>query len=54
MLQKLRWYYFTRGIGTIMVLYELLIATGSPERGTIILAGCGLLGFDYVTRKEHS
>ena len=51
-LQKLKWYYFTRGIGVTMVLYELLFAAGTPERGTIILAGCGMLGFDYVARKE--
>lgn len=52
MLTKLKWYYFTRLIGTIMVFYELFSKAGSPERGTIILAGCGILGFDYVTRKK--
>lgn len=49
---KLKWYYATRAIGTIVVLYELFFAVGTAERGTIILAGCGILGFDWVARKE--
>lgn len=48
-----KWYYFTRGLGAITVLYELLIAgTGSPERGTIILAGFAAIGIDFVARKD--
>jgi hypothetical protein len=35
-----------------MILYELLGYGGQTDRGTIILAGCGLLGFDYVARNE--
>ena len=51
-LSKIKWYYITRLIGTIMVFYELFGSANSPERGTIILAGCGILGFDYVARKD--
>ncbi len=50
---KLKWYYITRTLGVVTVLYELLIAgTGSPERGTIILAGFAAVGIDFVTRKD--
>lgn len=51
-LGKLRWYHATRGIGAIVVLWELFFAAGTPERGTIILAGMGVLGFDFVQRAE--
>jgi hypothetical protein len=51
-MSKFKWFYITRTIGAIMILYELLGWGGSTERGTIILAGCGLLGFDYVARNE--
>jgi len=50
--EKIKWYYVTRLLGLTMVLYELFSSAGSPERGTIILAGCGIMGFDYVARKE--
>ncbi len=52
MFERLHWYYVTRGIGATMVLYELFSKASSPERGTIILAGCGIMGFDYVARKD--
>ena len=47
----LRWYYFTRLLGVVVLLYGLLLDE-SPERGTIILGGFGLIGFDKVARSE--
>ncbi len=52
MLQKLKWYYATRAIGVFIVAYELFLNANTPERGTLILAGVGLLGFDFVARKD--
>lgn len=51
-LKGLRWYHATRAVGTIMVLYELIFAVGTSERGTIILVGAGMAGFDFVARRE--
>jgi hypothetical protein len=48
----LKWYYFTRGLGATMVVYELFFVNGTAERGTIILAGCGMAGYDFVSRKD--
>jgi hypothetical protein len=47
----LQWYYFTRATGAIAAFYELF-RDHSPERGTIILAAFGLMGFDLVSRKK--
>ncbi len=50
---KLKWYYFTRALGALTVLYELLIAgTGSPERGTLIVIGFAAAGIDLVSRTD--
>jgi hypothetical protein len=50
---SLPWYYVTRTLGAAMVVYGLVI-DHSPERGTIILGGLGLLGYDSVKRSEPS
>lgn len=49
----LRWYFFTRTLGSVTVVYELFFASGTAERGTIILAGFGVMGFDFVTRRDR-
>ena len=49
---KLKWYWFTRLLGTTIILYELFGAAGSPERGTIILVGAGILGYDFVVHRS--
>ena len=48
---NLRWYHFTRLLGVVVLMYGLLL-DDSPERGTIILGGFGLIGFDKVARSE--
>lgn len=53
LIQQLKWYYFTRGIGIVTALYELMIDRSS-ERGTIILAAFGIMGFDWVSRREKT
>jgi hypothetical protein len=45
------WYFATRAIGVFMVLFGLLVDKSS-ERGTIIVTGAGLAGFDRVVRKD--
>jgi hypothetical protein len=52
--EKLRWYYWTRFLGSTIVLFELFLAQGTPERGTILVVGAGMLGFDSVVRKADS
>lgn len=49
--QTFRWYYATRALGAFILLYGVLIDS-TPERGTLILAGAGLLGIDKVARSE--
>ncbi len=46
-----RWYYATRLLGAFILLYGVLF-DHSPERGTMILTGAGLLGIDKVARAE--
>lgn len=48
---KLHWYYVTRALGTALLLYGAF-ADDTPERGTLILTGAGLLGIDKVARNE--
>lgn len=43
--------YVTRGIGATMVLYGMLF-DHSGDRGTIILAGVGFLGYEFVSKTE--
>lgn len=45
------WYYVTRGLGTVLLLFGVFGDT-STDRGTIILTGAGLLGIDKVARSE--
>jgi hypothetical protein len=45
------WFYITRALGATLVLYGLLIDQ-TPERGTIILSGLGLLGVEKVAKSE--
>lgn len=47
-----KWFWITRGIGAFTALYELLLDQGSSERGTIILAAFGIMGFEWVAKKE--
>ncbi len=48
---KFKWYYVTRLIGAAMTIYGILVDK-TPDRGTIIMAGVGILGLDKVTRSE--
>ena len=45
------WYYVTRLMGVVLVMYGVF-GDDSSDRGTIILTGAGLLGFDKVARSE--
>lgn len=51
MTQRFRWYYVTRLIGAVILVFGVF-ADHSPERGTIILTGAGLMGFDKVARGD--
>ena len=45
------WPYATRTIGAVMVGYGMFF-DDSAERGTIILAGVGFLGYEFVQKSE--
>ena len=45
------WYYLTRLLGASMIVFAILFDE-TPDRGTIILTGAGLLGLDKVARSE--
>jgi len=45
------WPYATRTIGAFMLAYGLLVDK-SDERGTIILAAVGFLGYEFVGKSE--
>jgi hypothetical protein len=45
------WFYVTRALGVVFVMYGLLV-DDTADRGTIILSGLGLLGVDKVARSE--
>lgn len=47
------WYYATRIAGLSMLGFGVLV-DHTPERGTIILTGAGLLGIDKVARSEKN
>lgn len=51
-LSALHWYYVTRLLGTVILLYGVF-GDNSGDRGTIIIAGAGLLGVDKVARSEE-
>lgn len=46
---KIEWFHVTRAIGVLVFLYGVFL-DDSPERGTIVLTGAGLAGFDKVAR----
>jgi hypothetical protein len=46
-----QWFWVTRLIGTIVLLYGVF-GDASDDRGTLILTGAGLLGIDKVARSE--
>lgn len=48
---NLRWYHFTRGFGTAITLYGLLLDR-SGIRGEIVLGGLGLIGLEPVNRSD--
>lgn len=48
---KIEWFHITRAIGVLVFLYGVFLDS-SGERGTIILTGAGLAGFDKVARPE--
>jgi hypothetical protein len=50
-MKALPWYYATRGLGIVLILFGVF-ADHTPERGTIIVTGAGLLGIDRVARSE--
>lgn len=52
-LPSVPWYYITRALGVGLILYGLLL-DDTGERGTIILSGIGLIGYDTVKRSEPS
>lgn len=45
------WPYITRAVGAVMVAYGMFL-DHSSERGTIILAGVGFLGYEFVQKTE--
>lgn len=49
----IRWFHVTRALGVFVFLFGILV-DHSPERGTIILTGAGLAGFDKVARSDSS
>ena len=52
-LPKVHWYYATRLLGSVLILYGVF-GDSTAERSTIILTGAGLLGIDKVARSESS
>jgi hypothetical protein len=50
---RFQWFWVTRTLGTILILFGVF-GDHTPERGTIILTGAGLLGFDKVARSDGS
>lgn len=53
LISTLRWYYFTRLLGAVVLCFGVFL-DHSPERGTLILTGAGLLGIDKVARSEKA
>lgn len=48
---QLPWYFMTRALGVVILLFGVF-GDHTTDRGTIILTGAGLLGFDKVARSE--
>lgn len=51
LLNALPWFYMTRLLGTVILVYGVF-GDNSGDRGTIIITGAGLLGIDKVARSE--
>jgi hypothetical protein len=49
---NMKWYHVTRLLGVFLTIYGVLVDS-SGDRGTIIIAGLGLLGYDKVARSEN-
>ena len=49
-----KWRYATRALGTFIVLFELVFQQGTPERGTIIVAGIGVFFADQASRRDRA
>jgi hypothetical protein len=50
---SLPWYYFTRVLGAAILCFGVFL-DNTPERGTLILTGAGLLGIDKVARSDKA
>lgn len=50
-IHSFKWFYVSRGVGALLAIYGLLL-DHTPERGTIIVTGAGLLGFDRVAHRD--
>ena len=48
---EIRWFHLTRALGVAVFIYGILV-DHSPERGTIILTGAGMAGFDLAARSD--
>jgi hypothetical protein len=48
---RIHWFHITRALGAAILLYGVF-GDHTPERGTLILTGAGLLGLDKVARSE--
>lgn len=48
---EIKWFHITRALGVLVFMYGVFV-DDSPERGTIILTGAGLAGFDKVARSD--
>jgi hypothetical protein len=50
-MKKLPWYFATRALGVVMIVFGLF-GDHTGDRSTIIITGAGLLGIDKVARSE--
>lgn len=51
LMRVIPWFFITRGLGVVILLFGVF-GDHTPERGTLILTGAGLLGIDKVARSE--
>lgn len=52
LVNRLRWFHVTRALGVLMVAYGVVV-DHTPDRGTIILTGAGIAGFDRVKSSDE-
>lgn len=50
---EIQWFHITRLVGVITFLFGLFVDQ-SGDRGTILLLGAGMAGFDKVARSDQS